>query len=69
MGLFVLSPSSYHIAISLLLQIASDDGSFPNTDNSCVILAPKIQDIAMQKGWGMREDSNTSAEVVMALLA
>ena len=68
MGLFLLSPSGYCVAMRLLSQIASGDGSFINTDSSWGISAPKSQDIKKQKGWGMREDMDTSAEVMMALL-
>lgn len=52
----------------LLCQIASGEGSFINADSSCVISALQRQDIKKQKGWGMREDIDTSAKVMMVLL-
>lgn len=68
MGLFLLSPSSYCVAMRLLCQSASGEGSFINTDSSCVISALQTQDIKKQKGWGTREDTDVSAEVMTALL-
>lgn len=53
--MFLLSPSSYCVAMRLLHQIASGDGFFTNTDCLCGISAPKSQDIKKQKrdgAWG-----------------
>lgn len=67
--MFLLSPSSYCITMRLLCQIAFGHGPFINTDSSCGISAPQSQDIKKQKGWGMGEDTDASAEAMTALLA